>query len=378
MKTLLELKKDWEKEWIGMPDFEMKDLQSWQSIVVHFMNSDDREAFSKVIGQKITPKTRSIWYPKAKIGHFAGKSWISRLPHHQTVPRYPIYIPSKGRWKSRKTARSLDAIGIPYHLVVEPQEYDNYAAVVDPSKILTLPKEGYGGGCSIPARNWIWNHARKRGVERHWVIDDNIEGFFRLTNNLKVPMGDGIGFRAAENFTDRYRNVAMSGFNYFMFAPRKSGDIEPYSQNTRVYSCILLSNTARDKEGKLYAWRGRYNEDTDLSLRILKDGWCTILFNAFLAFKSTTMTMEGGNTESLYQIKDGRKKMAESLMEQHPGLVQIAWKWGRWQHHVDYSGFKQRLDLKPDIDREKLKNNYEIMLKVVETKKEKAKKKKAA
>lgn len=364
-------KKDWMKEWIGMPDFEMKNLQSWQSVIVHFENEQDRQAFAKFVGQTLTYKTKSIWYPKAKIGHFAGTSWESRLPHHQKVPRYPIYIPSKGRWKSRKTVRALDEIGVKYHVVVEPQEYDDYASVIAPEKILQLPKENYGKGCSIPARNWIWNHSRKHGFKRHWVIDDNIEGFFRLTNNLKTPVSDGITFRAAEEFTDRYENVAMSGFNYFMFAPRKSGDINPYTLNTRIYSCILLSNTARNSDGEFYAWRGRYNEDTDLSLRILKDGFCTVLFNAFLAFKSTTMTMEGGNTESLYQIKDGRKKMAESLKEQHPGLVKISFKWGRWQHHVDYSGFVQRLKPKPDLDRQKIDLNHSMNLKVVGKKRSK-------
>lgn len=378
-KLLPNLQADWVQQWVGMPDFKMENLQPWQSLIVHFARPEDREDFAKLMEQTITHRTRSLWHPKAPIGHFAGKSWASQLPHHQKLPRYPIYIISKGRWKSRLTAKALDRIGVPYQIVVEPQEYENYAAVIDPKKILQLPKEGYGGGCSIPARNWCWAHSRRRGAERHWIMDDNIEGFFRLTDNLKVPVGDGLIFRAAEDFTDRYENVAMSGLNYFMFAPRKSGAIQPYSLNTRVYSCILLSNTIVDKEtGKPLAWRGRYNEDTDLSLRILKDGWCTILFNAFLAFKSTTMSMTGGNTESLYVgIPDGRLKMAESLKEQHPGIVHITQKWGRWQHHVDYSRFIQKLRSKPNLKLEKAKNNYQMELKISDQKKAKLKEAKA-
>ncbi len=371
-KLIPDLQTDWEQQWIGMPDFEMENLQSWQSIIVHFANIEDREAFSKLIGQPVSHKTRALWHPQAEIGRFAGKSWVSRLPAHQRVPRYPIYIISKGRWKSRMTSKALEEIGVPYQIVIEPQEYDNYAANIDPSKILKLPKDNYGEGCSIPARNWCWRHSRKRGADRHWVLDDNIEGFYRLTNNLKVPVDDGIIFRAAEDFTDRYENVAMSGFNYFMFAPRKCGNIQPYTQNTRIYSCILLSNTAKTPEGESYAWRGRYNEDTDLSLRILKDGWCTILFNAFLAFKQTTMSMVGGNTESLYLgIEDGRLKMAESLKAQHPGVVHITHKWGRWQHHVDYSRFTQKLRAKPDLKLEKIQNNYKMEMKVLADKKAK-------
>jgi hypothetical protein len=220
---------------------------------------------------------------------------------------------------------------VPYHIVVEPQEFDQYAAVIDPAKILTLPFSNLGLG-SIPARNWVWDHATASGAARHWIIDDNIEGFYRLNYNLKTPAGCGTIFRCSEDFVDRYENVHMAGLNYFMFASRKTA-MPPYYLNTRVYSCILLSNKVE------YRWRGRYNEDTDLSLRILKDGHCTILFNAFLCGKSQTMTMKGGNTEELYQ-DDGRLKMAQSLVEQHPDVARVSWKWGRHQHHEDYSPFK--------------------------------------
>lgn len=360
---LPDLQPDWEKAWIGMPEYEQENLKSWQSITVHFASLEDREAFSKLIKQKINHKTRSIWHPKAEIGRFADKRWVSSV---SVNPRYPVYIISKGRWKKRQTAKALEAIKVPYHIVVEPQEYKHYAAVIDPKKILQLPKEGYGGGCSIPARNWVWKHAKNRGAERHWILDDNIQGFYRLNNNLKVPVESGSIFRAAEDFTDRYENVALSGFNYFMFAPRKTKPL-PYTLNTRIYSCILIRNDIP------YEWRGRYNEDTDLSLRALKDGWCTILFNVFLAFKETTMTQTGGNTESLYVgVPDGRLEMAKSLKKQHPEHVHITWKWDRWQHHVDYSVFKKnRLKEKPNLKIQKAVNNYGMELKIIEEKRKK-------
>ena len=134
-----------------------------------------------------------------------------------------------------------------------------------------------------------------------------------------------------------------------MFASRKEGNQKPFTLNTRVYSCILLSNAIPHR------WRGRYNEDTDLSLRILKDGYCTILFNAFLAKKMPTLTMKGGNTDELYKQDeefDGRLEMAKSLRRQHPDVCKIARKWGRWQHSVDYRPFaSNRLVLRPDCPR---------------------------
>jgi hypothetical protein len=130
--------------------------------------------------------------------------------------------------------------------------------------------------------------------------------------------------------------------------------------NTRIYSCILIKNDIP------YRWRGRYNEDTDLSLRALKDGWCTVLFMAFLAEKMPTMTMKGGNTESLYKLdgqQDGRLLMAQSLQQQHPDVTEIVWKWGRWQHQVDYRAFKaNKLIKKPGVEIPEGVNNYGMKL----------------
>jgi hypothetical protein len=55
------------------------------------------------------------------------------------------------------------------------------------------------------------------------------------------------------------------------------------------------------------------------------------------------MTMRGGNTDELYlqnEKFDGRLEMAKSLQRQHPDVVKIVHKWGRWQHSVDYRPFK--------------------------------------
>jgi len=270
-------------------------------------------------------------------------------------PKYPVYIVSKGRWESRKTSKALEEMKVPYYIVIEPQEYDQYANVIDSNKILTLPFSELGMG-SIPARNWVWKDSIKRGAKRHWILDDNIASFHRLNRNLPVPVASGTIFRCAEDFVDRYENVAISGFEYFMFIPRKT-KLAPFRLNTRVYSCILLKNDLPHR------WRGRYNEDTDLSIRILKDGWCTILFQAFVCDKATTMTMTGGNTEDLYDIEDGRLKMAQSLVDQHPDIVKISWKFNRWQHQVNYRPFKHnKLIKKPNLNIPNVVNNYGMIL----------------
>ena len=277
-------------------------------------------------------------------------------------PKYPIYIISKGRWKSRLTSKALEKMNVSYHIVVEPQEYDNYAAVIEPKKIYTLPFSNLNQG-GIPARNWVWEHSISIGSKRHWILDDNIRDFYRLNRNLKFRVDSGTIFKIAEDFTDRYENIALSGFNYELLIARKEIH-PPYYLNTRIYSCILIKNDLS------YRWRGRYNEDTDLSLRALKDGWCTILFNVFLCDKMATMRMKGGNTDQLYKQDkefDGRLEMAESLQKQHPNVSKVTWKWGRWQHSVNYKPFikKNKLKLKPGIKIKQGIDNYGMELQIL-------------
>jgi hypothetical protein len=104
-------------------------------------------------------------------------------------------------------------MNVPYHIVIEPQELAQYAAVIARDKILVLPFSNLGQG-SIPARNWVWQHAVSIGAKRHWILDDNISSFGRYNQNFKIESGSGTIFYAAEDLVERYTNVAIAGFQY--------------------------------------------------------------------------------------------------------------------------------------------------------------------
>lgn len=262
------------------------------------------------------------------------------------IPKYPIYIVSKGRWRIRLTANALEDMKLSYYIVVEAQEYDEYMAVINPEfgTVLILDTKyldeyetcddlgstkSKGPGA---ARNFAWAHAISLGVKRHWVMDDNMDGFYRLNRNKRIKVTDGTILRASEDFVDRYTNVPISGLNYRFFCEPTS-KLPAFVKNTRIYSCLLIENDIP------YRWRGRYNEDTDLSLRVLKDGLCTIQFNAFLCYKVGTQSMGGGNTEEFY-AKEGTLPKSKMLEDLHPDCAYVMWKFNRWHHHVDYTRFK--------------------------------------
>lgn len=256
-------------------------------------------------------------------------------------PRYPIYIPSKGRADKCLTARFLMRDEVPFRLVVEPQEYEDYIARFGEDHVLALPFRDRGS--VIPARNWIKQHSISEGYERHWQLDDNIRQVRRRYKTKRIPCDSSIAFRVIEDFTDRYENVAISGMNYVMFAPTTQR-VPPFFLNCHVYSCALFLNTIP------YQWRGRYNEDTDMCLQALSGGWCTVAFNLFLAEKMQTMQMKGGNTAELY-AGDGRLRMARSLERVWPGVVEVRRRFQRPQHAIKYAWnrFDTKLKLKPGI-----------------------------
>ena len=347
-------------DWYEMPEYKpSKDLLNSPTITIYYSDENIINNISKIINSKISLKLGYHWYPYRLKSLEAYKKLMYESPE-DVKPKYPIYILSKGRWQHRYTSRYLDWSDIPYKIVIEPQEYIEYSKYIDKSKILILPEEylnkNQGG---IPARNFILKHSRDNKDKRHWILDDNIMGYYRLNDSDRTFLKGGCAFRIVEDYVDRYENIKMAGHNYKMFGVPSSVGLKPLTKNTRVYSSILLSNDIP------FEWRGRYNEDTDLSLRILKAGYPTVIFNAILADKQTTLKQKGGNTDTIYNVKDALYLKAKSLQEQHPDVAFVRQRFNRIHHFVDYSSFKSnKFIFKKNIEKT-LKaetNNYGMKL----------------
>lgn len=338
----------------SMPYYNSFDEEIYATVNFHFDTekySSDDLAF--LFDQPISDKTKSIRMPR--LIHGRTSSW--RVVGGKYELRYPIYVVSKNRSDKCYTSRFLAQMEVPHFVIVEQSQYEDYKKHVDPiyCRLLILDQkyqEDYdtfddlgdtkskGPGA---ARNFAWDHSIKHGYKYHWVFDDNTtEGFHYFFNNRKIKCRTGAFFNAYEDFVDRYENIAIAGLNYTMFL--KSNECRAcYTLNTRIYSFLLIRNDIP------YRWRGRYNEDTDLSLRALKDGWCTIQFNCFTAGKATTQKVQGGNTEEFYK-HEGTLEKSKMLEQMHPDVAKVVYKFSRWHHHVDYSQFNQQLKLKPEYE----------------------------
>ncbi len=365
-------------EWVNMPEYNnVKQAEPYITATFKFKNEHDYNVFKDLVqehlykGEKVFDGMQKIdkkssWFPhKQKASSYIYKS------KKTTNPRFPVYIVSKGRWERNPTSRALQEMNVPFYMVVEEDQFDDYKTLVDEDNLLILPKKYLdeydvfwddddprkGPGC---ARNFCWDHSFNNGFDWHWVMDDNIEAFERYNNNMKVKCLTGAPFYAMEDFVLRYENIAQAGPNYSIFCPATDGRPQ-YKLNTRIYSCLLINNKIP------YRWRGRYNEDTDLSLRVMKDGWCTVQFNAFLQSKRATQTLKGGNTEEFY-AKDGTYNKSKMLVEMHPDVAFLSDKWNRVHHHVNYQPFKKNILKKKNSNKNEVKeNNFYMYLETVES-----------
>jgi len=278
--------------------------------------------------------------------------------------KYPVYIVSKGRWENPQTANFFKEDGLDFKIIVEPQEYDNYCKAIGKEYILKTNFSNLGVG-SYPARNFAWEHSIKNGHKKHWLFDDNIRKIRRITQGKKIKCNAVKAIQVLEEFTDRYENIGITGFNYSTFVVPGGSDKKPFYLNVHAYSAMLMENNMP------YRWRLKYNEDVDLCLQILDNKLCTVLFNAFTVDKtSTAAKMKGGNQDELYKENSYEKKIlkARSLEEIWPQYAETIMRFNRPHHYINWKKhFKHGLVRRTDIDWEEIKNKkYDIKLKKVD------------
>lgn len=61
--NLFEEEHDWKEHWKGTLSFTQENKKPIQSITVSFESIEDVQKFAELTGYKITPKTKSIWFP---------------------------------------------------------------------------------------------------------------------------------------------------------------------------------------------------------------------------------------------------------------------------------------------------------------------------
>lgn len=73
---LFDTGESWDEHWQGMPEFSHEDQTPLRTLMIHFEKQSDIDAFARLIGQKVTPLTKSMWFPEAEIGRISDRRYI--------------------------------------------------------------------------------------------------------------------------------------------------------------------------------------------------------------------------------------------------------------------------------------------------------------
>lgn len=262
--------------------------------------------------------------------------------------QFPFYIPTRGRPGTQLTAGKLLAAGITPTLVVEDAEHDAYAAANPECRVLVWPQRYMDEYERTPeldphpttgaAHNFAWDHSREAGYSHHWILDDNIHDFRSRHPDGKTRNNPGSKhFRWHEEMMLRYENLAG-----FALGLGHTFGGKPFAVNTRLYCAVLYRNDL-DQYG--IRWRRGLNDDTIVSLDILKTGyWCTAESHMLLNYKVGTarnVRLPGGMTD--FYANGGFVRKAAEAIRCHPDCVKMVTRYGRVHHQIDYSQFTQRL-----------------------------------
>lgn len=260
---------------------------------------------------------------------------------------FPVYIPTRGRPQIQLTADALIQLGITPTLVVEDAEADAYMKHNPQCRVEVWPQRYMDEYEKTPeldphpttgaAHNFAWDHSRELGYSHHWIMDDNIKFFLIRHNNRRARVGNAKAFLWNEQFIQKWQNLA--GIALAM-SPFMRGNT--FHLNTRLYCCTLYRNDL-DQYG--IKWRRGLNDDTIVSLDILKTGyWCTAENRAIGIMKVGTSRkgrLAGGMTD--FYAQGGFIKKSAELVRLHPDCARTTVRFNRIHHYVDFSQFTQQL-----------------------------------
>lgn len=227
--------------------------------------------------------------------------------------KYPIYIPSLGRYDNMRTVKMLLNAGITnFYVVIERDEVTEYMRHYPgegTGPFIVLPKSDYG--TSTVARNFCIEHAKKNGHTKLWMLDDDITRVFMHNKGKKmVTVSVKDCFERIENFVVRCPNVRAVGVRTSAsFLKDVKKDLQ---LNCSLSSLYLLTV---DK----FRFRGTMLVDMDYQLQILRAGFQTLRMENF-AFSFITPTKIKGGYYDIYTNDEKRTKAIQQFLKYNPDV----------------------------------------------------------
>ncbi len=241
----------------------------------------------------------------------------------------PIFIPSKGRAGNAKCVAKLQEEGVPFFLVVEPQDGIKYLTAYPKATMLYLEKDN--GGIAY-VRNFILNYVREKGFKWYWQLDDDINmmGFVKEKKVMKAPFG--FVLNQAADLLSYVPDLAVGALEYQQFAWSAT---KPYAMNSYCDTCVFV-NVERTKS---FQYRPDVKEDRDFVLQALSMGLQSARTSRFCFGSPKNGSNEGGLHD---EYKAGLERTwSENMVKLWPGVCSLHTKKdGRPDVKVNWKLFK--------------------------------------
>ena len=220
---------------------------------------------------------------------------------------WPVYVASRGR---PETARLPEGVAV--RLVVEPQEAAAYQAAWSGAEVLVLPERDQG---LAYVRQWILEQARSREGGWFWMLDDDIERYYRVEGKRCVPCPAAEALWKAQRRFEPAGGLAQIGLEYQQFAwsAKRAEVVDSY--------CDVCVAIHAERAG--WAWFRPETDlkvDRDFTLLLLAQGWHTARTTR-LAFSAPSNGSNAGGLADAYAETGRETESVRALCRLWPGVV---------------------------------------------------------
>jgi hypothetical protein len=251
----------------------------------------------------------------------------------------PIYICSKGRASKPKTADLLAAASLPFVVVVEPQDYDEYEAFRPEYRyqVMDTNDGGYVHVCNYIHAAAIAAVAVDGAPPWFWMLDDDIDAFYTAGDGKCTKCDAATAIRGAEEYFVENDSIAQASLEFQQYAWSAT---KSWVLNTacRAAVCTHAPRTRRlhrRPEVDLKA-------DTDFSLQVLASGYHTARITRY-AFGTGKYGRSVGGNDFAYAAPQAEERCVEALCRLWPGIVApVTKKDGRIDAKVNWAAVAPR------------------------------------
>ena len=239
-----------------------------------------------------------------------------------------VYVPSRGRADNAPTIKELVQHGVSPLVIVPYGERGKYMDAFPDVAVIGVEQQGIG-----QVRQWILQDARRRGLDRFWMLDDDLDD-----PRKRAAFGEPYVFCPWDEWLSSIEDLtpgvgAATGMSRQWGWPEDSA-----IPNVRVGYAILMRTYM-----PVNYWPFLH-EDTDMALQILTAGYTTLKLPQYV-FHTTTMNWRGGGCGEDYDR--GAAELAGTVLldkweRRNPGLVKLRKnKEGNTVTRVRWSDFRQ-------------------------------------